>query len=268
MTPKQARALLLAFSLYGITDLYADTIANPCGGPSALLALVDRPTVGDSACVIPFKQALVEMGYQYQQVIHPTGYQHNLPAATLRVGLPASNEIVLLLPNYNHQSVAPRSGVGATTLGVKHEIGYTEKWLGAVESLITLPSGSSAFGSQAAGIAVNGIVNYTFNSSWGLSCMLGVSTQTEPNANGGQRYTSVNPDLVLTYVFNPKVNFYGEFYGQSKTGPGQNSGYNMDAGVLYLILPTLVVDLEAGQRLTGQLDGFNHYIGAGLSIEI
>ncbi len=38
---------------------------NPCTGPSALLALLDRPTVSDSACVVQYGQAVLELGYQH-----------------------------------------------------------------------------------------------------------------------------------------------------------------------------------------------------------
>lgn len=252
---------------YGMAfNVFAETVDNPCGGPSALLNIVDRPTVGDSACVVPFKEALLELGYQYQQLSHSAGYQQNFPEAGLRIGLPVNNELVLILPNYIHQSMAPHSGFGATTIGIKHEIGYTKTWLGAAEALFTLPSGSTAFGSQNMGTAVNGIINYTFNPMFSLSFMLGVTTQTESKLNGGERFTSINPDMVLTYVFTPKINFYGEVYGQSKTRLGEGSGFNFDGGLLYLPLPYLEVDLEVGQRISGNLNGFNHYIGTGMSI--
>ncbi len=268
MTPKQTWKLFGIFIIHFgmVTNVFAETINNPCEGPSALLNIVNRPTVADSACVVPFKEAVLELGFQYQQLTHSAGYQQNFPEADLRIGLPANNELVIVLPNYIHQSMTPHSGFAATTMGIKHEIGYTQTWLSTVEALFTLPSGSAAFGSQNTGAAVNGIINYTFNSTFNLSFMFGVTTQTQSKLNGGQRFTSINPDLVLTYVLNQKINFYGEVYGQSKTGPGEGSGFNVDGGILYLPLSNLEVDLEVGQRMSGNLNGFNHYIGTGMSI--
>ncbi len=269
LSQKVGKLFWIVIISYGMTsNLFADTVDDPCGGDSGLLNIVDRPTVGDSACVVPSKKSVLELGYQYQKLTQSAASQQNFPEAEFRLGLPANNELVLLLPNYNHQSVTPHSGLSATAIGIKHEIGYTKTWLAAVESLFTLPSGSAAFGSQSMGVAVNGIVNYTFNPTFSLSFMLGASTQAQSSLNGGQHFTSVNPDLVLTYVLNPKVNFYGEAYGQSKTGPGQGGGYNVDGGILYLPLPNLAVDFEVGQRVTGQLGGFNHYVGAGMAIEM
>ncbi|MBU2823302.1 hypothetical protein HF283_04125, partial [Acidithiobacillus ferrooxidans] len=142
----------------------ADTIQNPCTGPSALFALLDRPTVSDSACVVQYGQAVLEAGYQHANLAGTGGgTADNFPEAELRFGLPGHNELVLLPPNDNLQQVpgSPHlQGFSATTIGIKHELGYTKHWLGAVESLFTLPSGSPTFGSRGTGVAFNGIVDY------------------------------------------------------------------------------------------------------------
>lgn len=264
---KEWKLFCILTLIYGISvNVSADAIQDPCGGTSALLNILDRPTLSDSACAVPFKKAVLEAGYEYQHLMHSAGHEQNFPQAEFRLGLPANNEFVVVLPNYFHQSMMPHSGSGATTLGIKHEIGYNQTWLGAAEALFTLPDGSAAFGSKEVGAAVNGIVTYTFNPVFSLTLMLGVTTQTEPAQTGGQRFTSVNPDLVFTYTASDKLQLYGEFYGQSKTGPGEDSGFNSDAGLLYLVLTNLEVDFEVGQRVSGNLGSFDHYVGTGFGI--
>jgi len=267
MKPKLIWKLLRAFAvIQGMAfNAFADTIDDPCDGASALLNIVDRPTVGDSACVVPTSKAVLELGYQYQQGTHSTGHQQNFPQAELRLGLPAHNEFVVLLPNYILQSMAPHSGYSATTVGIKHEIGYTQNWLAAAETLFTLPSGSTAFGSNGLGAAINAIVSYDINPKFNLTFMFGVTTATQSSHDGGQRFTSINPDIVLTYSATDRLQLYGEIYGQSKTGPGESSGFNFDGGFLYLVLPNAEIDLEIGQRMSGNLGGFNHYIGTGMA---
>ena len=247
-------------------NIFADANDNPCSGASALLNIIDRPTAADSACVVPFKKSVLELGYQYQQLSHSAGHEQNLPEAEFRFGLPANNEFVVLPPNYIHQSMTPRSGYTATVVGVKHEIGYSQHWVTAVEALFTLPTGSVAFGSHGLGAAFNGIISYNINSQWNLSGMLGASTETQTSFNGGQRFTSINPDVVLTYSATEKFDCYVEIYGQSKTAPNEGSGFNSDAGIIYLFLPNLAADVELGQRISGNLEGFNYYIGAGMSV--
>lgn len=237
----------------------------PCSGPYGLLGLVDRPTIADSACVVPYQLSLVEMGYQYQKLSHG-GYQYNLPQGELRIGLPRDNEFEVIFPNYIHQTVSPRAGFGITGVGLKHQIWYNEKWITAIDGLLILPSGSTAFGDTGTGGTVNGIVTYNVTSEFGVSFMLGVTSQTESVFDGGKRFTSVNPDLVLSWTKN-RLGIYGEAYGQSKTGPGQGSGFNMDAGILYLLAKNMTFDIEVGQRISGTLGDLSHYVGTGLTVE-
>jgi hypothetical protein len=257
--------LLLNYFLWGSGgNAFADTVSNPCAG---LLAIVDRPTVADSACVVPYGNIVGEFGYQYQE-LRMDGQQQNFPEAEIRLGLPGNNELVVLLPNYIHQTKPSQSGDSATTVGIKHEIGYTQHWLGAVESLFLLPSGSNNFGSEGLGVTVNGIISYTFNPQFNLTFMLGETSQTTSNSQGGKRYTSTNPDLVFTWSPMEKIDIYAEVYGQSNTGPDAGSGFNFDGGIIYLLSKNLTIDIEYGQRLSGALGGFNHYIGAGFAIFI
>lgn len=245
------------------THVFADANDNPCVGSLALLSIVDRPTVGDSACVVPFKKAILELGFQYQKVSH-AGYQQNFPEAEFRLGLPANTEFVVL-SNYIHQNFSPRAGYAASVVGVKHQLGTSKEIQSAVEGLFTLPSGGKVFGSNSLGGAFNGIVSYNISSQFNLTCMFGVSSQTTSSNAGGQRFTSVNPDLVFTWSPKDTLDVYGEVYGQSKTGPGKGSGFNFDGGMIYLIRQNMTVDLEYGQRMSGVLDGFDRYVGTGLT---
>ena len=261
-------ALLAALILGTQGSRADDAIQDPCGGRSALLAFLDRPTVSDSACVVQYGQAVLEAGYEHADLTGAGGgTADNFPEAELRLGLPGNNEFVLLPPNDNLQRIpgSPQlGGFSATTVGIKHELGYTKHWLGAVEGLFTLPSGSPAFGSQGLGVAFNGIVAYAPSDDTGISLQLGVASQTNPVLTGGGRYTSVNPDISFTWLPWWNLQFYGEVFGQSRTGPGLGSGFDADGGVQYLLTSYCEVDLEEGVRLSGSLGGFTHYVGAGM----
>jgi hypothetical protein len=114
---------------------------------------------------------------------------------------------------------------------------------------------------------VNGILGYNPTSTLGLALMLGVTHFAEPrNVLGGAYYWSVNPDFVVTWLAAPRLQFYGEVYGQNHTGPGEASGYNFDGGIQYLITQDFEVDAEYGRRLSGNLAGWSHYFGVGLGL--
>lgn len=251
-----------------VFNAIANPLTNPCSSDAALLNIIDRPTAADSACVVPNKHIVIETGYQNVQLRNSNGYLQNVPEAEFRLGLPANNELVVLIPNYIHQSFAPQSGFTATALGIKHEISYTQNWIATMEVIFTLPSGSAAFGSNGMGTAFNGIFSYNIHPKFNLSFMIGGSTETLSRDSGGNRFESINPDLVLTFAPTTKINFYGEVYGQSKTSPDEGSGFNVDGGVIYLLWPSFTIDLEYGQRLTGNLGGFDHYIGCGMTLMI
>ncbi len=245
--------------------------ANPCSAssPSALLSLLDRPTFSDSACAAPLGHAVLELGFMHASVRgEGGGTADNYPEAELRFGLPGSNEFKILAPDYNSQRAGvpeeATSGLSATAIGFKHELGYTGKWLGSVEAILTLPSGNDAFGSRGPGATFNAIAACSLTDQIGLSFQLGVSSQTDPVSQGGGRFTSFNQFFTATWDPAERLQFYGEFYGQTKTASDEGSGYNFDGGIQYLVFRWWEVDAEEGVRLTGSLGGFTHYYGAGM----
>jgi len=253
---------------------HAVTSTPPCSGPSGLLGLLDRPTIGDSSCVVAPGKTVIEAGATAGNLYgSPGGEVDTLPNLELRWGLSGNSELLWLPPNFQYESVnaGPRGpaatvrGFGPTTVGIKHSLGYTEHWQWTAEALATLPSGDSTFGSHGIGGAVNAVVSYG-NGPLGVSLMVGVTSQTEPTAVGGQRFQSFNPDLVVTWESSPRLQFYAEVYGQSHSGYRQGWGSDADGGLQYLVTPDFEVDLEEGVRMQGDLGGFSNYTGVGLGL--
>lgn len=258
---------LWGFNLLFVAQVAAaERINDPCGGPSALLALVNRPSFADSACTVPFGNGIVETGYQYAW-LQGGGVAQTFPIAQIRIGLPANNEFAVLLPSYIHQNLSPRTGSTATTLSLKHEIGYNQDWLGAAEIVVNMPNGSSAFGSKNVGTTINGIVTYSMPHQLSLTGFFGANSYSDPAAIGGDRYSSLTMDAILSWLANEKTSIYGEVFGQTHTAANEGAGYNFDMGVLYLIKRNISLDAEVGQRISGSLIGFNQYVGVGLSFE-
>ncbi|MGQ3887581.1 transporter [Legionella sp. CNM-1927-20] len=245
---------------------YADS--NPCSGKNAFINLVDRPNNADSPCVIPVRNIDFELGYDYQKLAPGRGNLHNFPQSELRIGLPMQSEIFFVLPNYNYQFSPVSSGFSNSTIGLKHQVGFNDKWLLTIEGAFELAGGSRDFGSKALGSFANAIINYTMTDKLNFTFVVGGSIQSDPITAGGQHYNSFNPDGVLSYSLTEKLSLYGEIYGQTKTGATESSGFNADVGLLYLWRPHIVFDVSAGQRLTGYLYNIDHYFGAGISFLI
>ena len=241
----------------------------PCSlsNPEILLSLPDGPTVSDSPCVVPKGHVLLELQYQHVNLRGSEGggaADVYMQATEIRLGLPGRNEFKVLTPSYTVEKAS--SGWSATGIGFKHEVGYNDKWIGSVETILTLPSGNDAFGSAGLGAAFNGIVGYSLSDTVGLGLQLGVSTQTDPALAGGKRFTSFNPIFVATWHPLDRLQFYGEIYGQTKTSHSEGAGFDFDGGVQYIIYRRLEVDLAEGVRLTGNLGGFTHFFQAGTKI--
>lgn len=238
---------------------------DPCAGPNALLAIMNGPTAANSVCVAPKNQTLLEMGYFGAKLI--TAEQgHIFPNPTIRRGVLDNDELFIVPPNYVIQSSPSQTGFIATSIGWKHFLGFTEHWAASWEGIFTPPSGDANFGSAGTQATLNGILEYTLDTV-SLTAMLGITTQTQPRNSGGGRSNSFNPDFVITWLpKNSKCQFFAEFYGQTKTAPGQGAGFNVDGGIQYQVKPYFLVDVEYGQRLVGVLGNFNQYVGAGLGI--
>lgn len=265
--------LLVCISAWG-SHAQAASPTDPCAGPSGMLGLLDRPTVGDASCIVPQGMTVAEAGFTLGRQYGARGDIDTYPNLELRWGLPGNAEFVWLPPNYQHlrndavggMPAFTRGGFGPTTLGIKQQIGVSAHWQWTAEALATPPSGDRQFGSHGLGGAVNGIVSYSSGGPLGVSLMVGVTSQTEPAAVGGNRFQSFNPDLVVTWESSPRLQYYLEAYGQSHSGYRQGWGSDADGGVQYLLTPRFEVDLEAGVRMQGNLGGFEHYVGAGLGV--
>jgi hypothetical protein len=248
--------ILLSFSLYAEND--------PCGGKNMLLNLINRPTFSDSPCTVPPKTLLIESGFQYQKIIGE-GTQLNLPELTIRLGLSKNWEFVVDPPNYIHQTVYPFSGSTPVWLGLKHRFFYNKDWIITAGRLVSPPSGNRAFGSPHLEGTVNGIVYHQVTKELAWQIQLGLSEFSDPAIDGGRLYRSFNPNFLLSYTFNEKVNLYLESFAQTKTSATESFGLIQGIGLIYLFNSKTTLDVEFYQRITGKLLGFENFIGGGIT---
>ena len=256
--------LTLLFCIHSVYQgAFADT--NPCGGPDALLNLINRPSVADSACIVPRAQGVFEGGYQYINSTYGSTLQ-DYPNAVLRIGLPLQTELVVVTPNYYHQLKPGASGWGPTGMGLKHQLMITESWVHSIETIITFASGGNTFGTNQMNAVINFLFDYNITSSMTFSGMFGIGTQSLPANLGGARYTTFNPDVLLGVQLRDRLNMYIEFYGQTATAPGQGAGFNSDIGLLYLVTHHFEIDASYGHRISGQLGGLRDYYALGCGL--
>lgn len=244
---------------------------DPCDG---LLAVLDRPTVADSPCVVKNGHLIAELGYQNGPVKGSSASRLAFfPQAELRYGLPANWELKLFPPNYMIQTQrgiaggGSVDGLGDTAFGVKHEFAQFGGFIFTADAKLTVPTGNRAFSSGGAQANVQGIVSYAITEKLSISGLLGISTLTARVENGSvDRFTSVNPDIVVTYQINDKLQLYSEVFGNTVTAPGQGPNYTYQSGVQYLLTKNIEVDASGGVLLRGPAGVQSRYANFGVGV--
>jgi hypothetical protein len=252
---------LFSMLTFNVSVAIAD---HPCVNPS-LLDLTDRGSISNTPCILSPNAKMIEGGFQYQNLTS-IGSFRNFPQPDFFLGLPGESELFLGLPDYNQQSIPHLAGFGPSALGIKHALGYGQHWIAAAEARVTLPSGNNAFGTQNASAELDGIVSYDFRPNLGLTFMLGGATLVDSPLDGGGRFNSVNPSLVLVYAPKEQVNVFFEVFGETKSSVATGGDYNLDFGILYLLKPNIVIDIEAGQQLSRVVGLFNNFINGGITL--
>lgn len=261
-------ALVVAGFLAAPAYAFAD---DPCDG---LLATLDRPTVADSACVVKAGKLLAELGFQ-DALVKGTDQRELAfgPQAELRYGLPHDWEIKLFPPSENEANLRDvagggrLTGLGDTSFGVKHQFGTFDKLTVAADAKLTVPTGTTAFGDGGVEGNVQAIVAYAVTDKLGVSFQIGASSLTDRGNDGLiRRYASANPDIVVSYQLNSKLQLYGEVFGNTKSAPQQRGNVSFDGGIQYLLTKTVEVDAEAGTLLAGPQGQQARYFGFGTGL--
>lgn len=253
-------------SLLFITPLHATTPPT-CTGSDAFLSILDRPSIGFSACTVPDKGLSFESGFAYQKT-SPEGYAHNAPQSELRIGLANNTELDFFPPNYNQTSNPYQSGFSATSVGMRRVLFFDNNQIATLQGYITPPSGSLAFGTTKLSYLINGLYTYTFDSQLSFTANIGLMSISSPPDEPNKNYYSFNPIVSVGWALTDKISPYIEFYSQSKTALDRGWGVSMDGGLLILIAHNVSVDISAGQRISGVINDLDHYFGAGISFAL
>ncbi len=248
---------------------------DSCAGPTALLSVLDRPTMSDSVCSAKKNQVIAELGYVYQiETGNNAGTLQTLPQPEIRYGTGGNIELKLFPPNYVLQTTRTAGttrridGASDAGIGVKYEFGYGEKWGFAVDSAVTFASGRKDFSANATGAILNGIFAYNVNEDIGVSLQIGLF-HLFSQVDSAQE-TSINPILVVTDQLNEitdKVQLYAECYNSIDLLHGTGIMSSIDAGVQYLLYQNIEIDLEAGHNLTDLSSNNIMYVGFGTGLE-
>jgi hypothetical protein len=256
----------------------ASPSADPCGGDARLLATLNRPTIGYSACAVAPGTLVVEQGYQNQQqgsgAASSTLIQY--PQSFVRYGIKQGLEIDLIGPYFN--KLAAPDGNGALTrtsgyqdggLGFKYEFPPHGRYTVGIDGLFTMPNGSPGFTSGGPTQTANLDVAYAITPTFGIGTTLAFVDASGFDAAGKQsRFLVFQPSFVLTTQLADNYQLYGEYVYASKLAPDQSGRAFFDFGVQKLLGKRFELDIEQGISTTPAANLKFNYFGVGFGWQI
>lgn len=182
----------------------ADPPDDPCGGPTRLLATLDRPTVGYSACAIPKGAVVLEDGYQNQYQDGPAAsVVATFPQGFQRIGVADRFELDLIGPAYNRSRVGNTIATGYNDLGLgfKYQLPQKGRFTYAVDGLFAAATGTGGFGAGGPTSAVNLDIAYAASPAIGIGTTLGGYSTLGTTATGTTQAGSQTGGVTSLYGY-------------------------------------------------------------------
>jgi hypothetical protein len=246
------------------------TAAGPTDPCSALISIVNRPTVTTAVCTVRTGHVLLENGYTNTETTGPGGgVTATYPQSFLRFGTRDPHlEFSFTPPTFNRSSLGGTIATGYSDInvGAKYEIGYNRTAAWGANALVTIPTGAKAFTAGAA--------QYTGNLNWtdalgpvfSVSGTIGFSALSGLNAAGtAQGYFAFVPSLQAAASMRGPSSAFLEYAYFSQAGVGLGSKSLIDFGYARDFGPNLQVDAEYGFSPTLLKGQKQRYVGAGVS---
>ena len=219
--------------------------ADVCGSPHTnLLAALDRPSIGYSACSAKPGEFIPEAGWA-----NTSG-----SSAFLRYGAARNFEVDGIV-----------GGAGDSGLGMKYEWWHDGSRALATDFLYTMPTGTADFTAGAPIETLN--VDYTtpLSSVFSLAGTLGTQSSYAAALSGASgRFISFLPSLVLADQWNPRAQAFVEAFGQTRTRPDGGAQLGLDAAFQYMLTPQIEIDVETGRTINDV--NRSHYAGFGFGM--
>jgi hypothetical protein len=219
--------------------------ADPCGTPRTdLLAAIDRPTVGFSACAVKPNDVIAEFGYANQSS-SGAGNADVYPQGFVRLGV---------APNIEFDVIAPTGHLDSGA-GLKYELHHNAGGAEAIDFLYTAPNGAPAYSAGSATETLNFDAGTTLGGTWSGGLTVGYQMGT---------VSSVLPSVVVAKQFSSSMQIYVEAFGATRIR--QDGGWRVayDAGIQRLLNERVEIDVEAGHAVTDR--DRSQFVGFGMGL--
>ena len=255
------RAIGFAASLLAASSVFcfAQAGVSPEPADDSDSIATDRPDFTESALVVKRKQLQIETGFTYTRIAGDSSF--GAPEALFRYGVGKKFELRLGLPNHGsfHSGGQTQSGLGATYLGFKYQIGPTKDDVNiSIIPAVFAPTGGNDFNSGDWDPEVKLCFSKSFTDRFGISAMLYAAYPTQPQ---GRNFT-LQQTVSFSYSLDSR---WGTFYEFVNTFPERGASQHFfHSGVTYLVNRNTQIDIHFGFGLSREAP--DHLIAAGYSV--
>ena len=243
-------------------------ITSPAAAEDTERIQTDRPSVSTSTYTVQPGAVQIESGVEYSHTSvggSPAERRFSLDA-TLRVGLTEHSEIRLDgEPVVVIRGSQDDTGWGDLSIQAKYRFydGTEGRWWPSLGVLpfVKFPTGHAPHGTNVPNFGLIGLASFTFPWGFGLDTNLGVAAHAQrPRGYRPQGAASA----ALDHDIGERWSVYGEVFFTSPSERGARGSVGFDAGVEFILTPTLALDASAQTSLAGP--GPDYSIRAGLSV--
>lgn len=229
--------------------------SDPCGDAHTnLLATLNRPTIGFSACAVRTHDTVAEIGYGNETINADTpSTSTTFPQGFMRYGLRKNLELDYIGPAFGVMSSGgvQQRGRLDSGVGAKIELFHDPSNVVGADILYTTPNGSPGFTNGGASITVNADVSHNLTPAFSMGATFGLTSTAGSRLDGTVgRYTALLPSIVATEQLGMRAQAYLEAYGATRIRPDGGSRFALDGGLQYLLSPQMEIDIEAGRTAT------------------
>lgn len=243
-------------------------IASAAAAEDSERIQTDRPSVSTSTYTVQSGAVQIESGVEYSRTSvggSPTERQFSLDV-TVRAGLTERVEIRLDgLPVVVTRGSQDDTGWGDLSIEAKYRFydGKEGRWWPSLGVLpfVKFPTGHEPHGTNVPDFGLIGLASFNLPWGFGLDTNFGVDAVAQrPRGYLPQGVASA----ALDHDIGERWSVYGEVFFTSPSERGVRGSVGFDAGVEFVLTPTLALDAAAQTSLAGP--GPDYSIRAGLSV--
>ncbi len=248
------------------------------GAPSAAEPpeiVTDRPDQTESSVAVPPGYAQLEFGWVLTEDEAGAARlrEAEVPGALLRIGVRDGLELRVGWSGHLSQELregplhSEEEGFGDASLGAKLELRPEDGLLPevAVLATVSLPVGEPGQSSERPDPELRLSLSHTVSERLALGYNFGVAWESEPD-EAGERHTlsaalyTLALGIGLAERWGAFVELFGEIPASAAAGPA----HSLDAGITFLVLTNLQLDLSGGVGLSSAAPDW--FVAAGLSV--